>query len=99
HIFAPVALQRAQVVGVAQLGAQLFEDRPVPVPPCGAELALEMVSEIILHAVVVEQRVVHVQQEHHLVCRCHSTTASGAGSCHWPPPMMIPSALDGPRYS
>ena len=62
-----VALQGAQVVRIAQLGAQRFEYRPVPIPACGAEFALEMVPEVVLHAVVVEQRVVHVEQEHKLL--------------------------------
>src|SRR2546422_1799996 len=42
HISEPVALQRAQVVRVAQLGAQLLEDRPVPVPAFNTELAREI---------------------------------------------------------
>ncbi len=56
-----IALQRAEIVCVAKLIAQLLEDCPVLVPAGGAELALQVVSEVVLHAVVVEQRVVDVE--------------------------------------
>ena len=39
-----VALQRAEVVGVAELGAQRLEDRPVAVGAGGAELAREVLG-------------------------------------------------------
>src|SRR5437660_1136134 len=64
HISEPVALQRAQVVRVAQLGAQLLEDRPVPVPAFNTELAREMIPEIVLYKIIVEQRIVAVEEEY-----------------------------------
>ncbi len=63
----PIALQGAQVVGIAKLDPQLLEDRPVPIAVRGAELAFEMAPEIVLYPVVVEQRIVAVEQEHHVV--------------------------------
>ena len=59
-----VALQRAEVVGVAELGAQRFEDRPVALLALGADLAREVALQVGGDAVVVEQRVVDVEQEH-----------------------------------
>lgn len=43
--------------------AQRLQDCPVSIPVPGAELALEMSSEIDFHAIVVEQRVVAIEQE------------------------------------
>jgi hypothetical protein len=48
-------------------GEQLFKYCPVPIPALGSELALKMVHEVILHAVVVGQGVVHVKQEHNFI--------------------------------
>src|SRR5881275_1365795 len=63
EVLEAIALQRAQVVGVSELRAQLLENRPVAVAAGAAELALQMSAEIGLHGVVVEQRIVHVEQE------------------------------------
>jgi len=71
HVAEAVALQRAQIVRVAQLGAQRFEDCPVAIAARDAELALEMTPEIVLHAVVVEQRVVTIEQKHDVIPRFH----------------------------
>src|SRR5689334_13232002 len=79
HISEAVALQRAQVVRVAQLGAQLLEDRPVPVPAFDTELAREMIPEIVLHKVIVEQRIVAVEEEYDII-------RNGTGVAHWPAP-------------
>src|SRR5262249_19874827 len=40
-----------------------LQDRPVAVPGRDAELTLEMALEIVLDAIVVQQRVVHVDEE------------------------------------
>src|SRR5205823_12257711 len=58
-----VPLQRAEVVGVAELSAQLLEDLPVALGPRLAERLDQMTFQIREDGVVVEQRVVDVQQE------------------------------------
>jgi hypothetical protein len=60
-------LQCAQVVRVTEIRAQRLQDCPVSIPVLRAELAFEMSSEIDLHAIVVEQRVVAVEQEHDVI--------------------------------
>lgn len=63
RVVGPVALQCAQVVGVPELGPQLLEDRPAAPLPLGADLALQMAFQIGGDPVVVEQGVIHVEQE------------------------------------
>ena len=60
HVAQPIALQRTEIIRVAELGAERLEDRPVAVAAAGAELAREMIAQIALHAIVVEQRVVAI---------------------------------------
>ena len=64
QVLEPVALQRAQVVGVAELGPELFEDRPVALRRGRAGQLVEVVVELRLDDVVVEERVVDVEQHH-----------------------------------
>ena len=72
----PIALQRAQVVGVAQLAPQLFENRPVPLLPLASDLALEVAPEIGRDVIVVDQRVVDVDQEDDPMARGHRPACS-----------------------
>jgi len=67
----PISLQRAQVVRVAQLGPQLFEDSPVSLLPLASDLALEVALEIGRDVIVVDERVVHVDQEDDRMSRGH----------------------------
>src|SRR2546425_6042977 len=76
RISEPVALQRAQVIRVAQLGAQLFEDCPVPIPARRSELEGKMFPEVVLDEVVVEQRIVAVEEERDTVRRCHGVAST-----------------------
>ena len=85
-----VALQRPQVVGVAELGAQRFEDRPVALLTLGAERARQVPLEIGGHPVVVEQGVVDVEQEH------DTTSARPAGGgAHLDPGAALPRGRGG----
>jgi hypothetical protein len=59
-----VALEGAQVVGVPELPPQLLEELEVLFGGAGAHLAVEIAPEIGDNAVVVEQRVVDVEEEH-----------------------------------
>jgi hypothetical protein len=58
-----VLLQSAEVVGVADLGAQLFEQGPVALSAFRADVMFEMIAEVAGHGVVVEKRVVDIEEE------------------------------------
>src|SRR5207253_9689654 len=81
EVLQAIALQGAEIVGVSELGAQLLEDRPVAVAAGAAELALQIGAEIGLHGVVVEERVVHVEQERDLL-RCRDRKSTRLNSSH-----------------
>ena len=70
---------------------------PVSIAVPGAELAFEMRPAIVLHAIVVEQRVVHVEQEYHVVCDRHVDARPKIGLCHLPSAAMSVSASLGPQ--
>ena len=72
----PIALQRAQVVGVPELTPQFFEHGPVSLLPLAADRALEVALEIRGDVIVVDQRVVHVDQEDDLMARGHRPACS-----------------------
>src|SRR5207247_9244785 len=81
-MFHSIPLQRAQVVRVAQLGPQLFEDGPVPLLPLAADLALEVSLEIGGDVIVVDERVVHVDQEYDRMRATHRLIPwTGTGLC------------------
>src|SRR5262245_29575987 len=67
----PVALQGAEIVPIAQLGEQLLEDRPVTLAAGNSEFAIEVAFDVVLDAVVVEQRIVHVDQKNDWVRQRH----------------------------
>ena len=69
-----VALQGAQVVGVAELGAQRLEDLEVQLGPRGADLLEQVAAEVGAHPVVVEQGVVDVEQEDDFVRIAHGSS-------------------------
>ena len=64
EILEPVALQGAEIVRIAELRAQLFENRPVAITLGTAELTFEMLAEILLHGIVIEQGIVHIEQKY-----------------------------------
>ena len=72
----PVALQGTEVIPVAQFAEQLLEDRPVAIAARGPELAFEMPLEVGLNVVVIEQRVVHIDEEHGRVGCDHKENSS-----------------------
>src|SRR4030095_782653 len=59
----PVALQGAEVIAIAQIGKQLFEDRPVALAGGNSELTVEVALDVVLDAVVVDQRIVYVDEK------------------------------------
>src|SRR6516164_5958519 len=72
----PVALQGTEVISVAQFAEQLLEDRPVAIAAGGPELAFQMPLEVGLNVVVIEQRVVHIDEEHGRVGCDHKENSS-----------------------
>jgi hypothetical protein len=48
-------------------GAQLLEDHPVALLPLGPDLALQMALQVGGDAIVVEERVVHIEQENNVI--------------------------------
>src|SRR5437763_12143182 len=75
-VFDPIALQGTEVIPVAQIGHQLFENCPIAVAARRSELAFEMALEIGLDVIVVEQSVVDIDEEHGLVRGYHYSTFS-----------------------
>src|SRR5664279_6111180 len=97
HVFQPVTLQRAEVVGVSELAAQLFQDGPVPVAAGGPELTREVLAEVLFHAVVVEQRVIAVEEKDDVIWRRYGVSSSSMGLCQPPSAAMSASASLGPQ--
>jgi hypothetical protein len=54
HVAEAVALQRTEIIGVAEFSAQLIEDWPVSITAFGTELTFEIGLEVGLDAVVEE---------------------------------------------
>jgi hypothetical protein len=90
-------LQRGQVVRVAGLVAHGRVQRPVAVALLRTERLLEMRGEIRAEAVVVEQRVVDVEQPHRRRLAQHGGLFSGAGSCQPSSPANTAAAVAGPH--
>jgi len=67
----PQALHGAEVVGVTQCRAQLFEVSPIPRGLPGAERVSQVRIEIVVHAVVVQQRVVAIEEENDVISGFH----------------------------
>jgi hypothetical protein len=63
RVLEAVALERSQVIGVAQLPAQILEQSPVALLPLRADLLVQELLEVLGDPVVVEERVVDVEEE------------------------------------
>ena len=59
----PQALERAEVVGIAELRAQRLEDCPITLAGAIAVSAGQLLPQVVLNPVVVEQCVVDVEQK------------------------------------
>ena len=64
-----ITLQRAEIIRVAQLGAQRFENLPVNLSALLANFRSQMGAQIGDHLVVVQQGVVHVEQKNSFCSR------------------------------
>src|SRR5262245_10011236 len=58
-----VALQRSQIIAVAQLAEQIFQNVQVPLPAGGAEFQSKGTLEVALNRVVVAQGVIDTDEE------------------------------------
>ena len=57
------ALQCSEIVAVAEFREQVFQDSPIAIARITSVGAFEMVFQVLLYPVVIEQRVVDVEQE------------------------------------
>jgi hypothetical protein len=93
-MFGPILLQSAKVIRVAQFRPQLLENSPVFLRSLRADLTGKMALQICCDSVVIQQSVVHIEQEddatrrmialvHHLVT-AHALTliAQISRVCH-----------------
>ena len=67
----PETLQRSQVIDVSQFFPQFFKDFPIPVASGDSICLLEMLFKVGLHAIVVDERIIDVEEEDG-VRRAHS---------------------------
>ena len=63
RMFGPIPLQSAEVIRIAQFGPQLLENPPIFLRSLRADFAGEVALQICCHSVVIQQRVVYVEQE------------------------------------
>src|SRR6185369_15244237 len=77
RIGSSVTLQRAKIVRVSKLNAELFENFPVMFLAFGTNVQLEMAPQIGCDAIVIKERVVDVEQERYRI---------GGGGDHQAPP-------------
>jgi hypothetical protein len=67
-----ITLQSSQIIGVTQAGTQMLEDGPVPTGIPRTDLLFEKAAKVGDDLVVVEQRIVDVEQEDEPVAGCAS---------------------------
>jgi len=63
RVLQAIALERAQIIRIAKLRADLLEEVPVMLLAFRANLLLQMALEVGGDAVIIEQRVVNVEEE------------------------------------
>jgi hypothetical protein len=76
-------LKGADVVAIAQLREQILQNPPIAFASRETIGALEMVFQILLDPVIVDQRVVHVDEEDDRMRWCHAALPA------WP---FVPAA-------
>jgi hypothetical protein len=64
-----VTLQGAEIIGIAKFGTQRLENAPVLPGTLWPDLAMQVLAQIVDHAIVVEERIVDIEQENELVRR------------------------------
>lgn len=71
-----IALQRTEIVSIPKLCEQILENGPVPITTSGSVLVLEMGFDIGLDVIVVEKRIVDIDQEDDLIYRSYPYATS-----------------------
>jgi hypothetical protein len=79
EVIATVALEGAQVVGATELAPELLEEGPAVLRRLGPGLPHEVGPVVLNHRVVVEERVVHVEEEDDVSTRAHGRSDSARG--------------------
>ena len=84
QIFEPITFKRPEVIGVSDFRPQLFEDSQVTFSRAAAIFFAYVITQIGLHAIVVEQSVVNVEEKRYLL-RPHDHFSAGVcGSIQGP---------------
>ena len=65
-------MQGTEVIGVSQFAAQLLEDFPVQRGAGFAKFAFEVCGQVFLDTVVVQERVIHVEQKYQILLGAHA---------------------------
>src|ERR1700757_412189 len=73
-----ITLEGADIVAKSQLGKKTLENIPIALARLDAEPLVEMVSQILLDPIVVQQRVVDIDEENNRRKQCHSTVPIAA---------------------
>ena len=63
RMFDTESLEGAQIIAIAEFLKQFFLDRPIPVATFRAKFPLDVALEIVLNAVVLQQRIIHVTRK------------------------------------
>src|SRR5215472_8307032 len=81
QVLEPVALQRTQIIDVSQFAAQLLKNFPVSVASDDPVRLFQVLFKMSLHAIVVDERVVNVEQEDDVRHFAHRTRCLTAFAC------------------
>src|SRR5437016_4491280 len=90
-------LQCSQIVHIGKLFAQRSKNGPVSIALIGAEGLFQAGAEIRAETIIVEKRVVDIEQEHDLLFAQHGAVSSGLGSCQPSSPATTARAAAGPQ--
>src|SRR5579872_1163705 len=71
-MFDAITLEGADVVAIAQLRHQILEDPPITIARSDAVSLLDMILEVVLDPVVVDQRVVDIDEKDDRMRQCHA---------------------------
>jgi hypothetical protein len=63
QVLDPIALERPKIVGVSELAPQIFENLPIAIARGDPVCPFEVFAQMRLHAIVVDECVVDVEQE------------------------------------
>src|ERR1700758_1682369 len=80
RILTAIALQGAQIIRIPKLGAQFFKKLPVALLAFMPDFFIEMLFEISGYSIIVEQSIVHVEQENQLETHFYRLVRSNASA-------------------